>query len=842
MRKTINCFIPYVESTAAQQTIATLKESSIVNKIYLLAINPDKTLSTPEGCEILPVDSLTSSATMQKIADRADRAYTLLYTKTSPLELGYMALERMVAFLQEKNTGMVYSDHFEWKDGEKRKHPVNDYQPGSVRDDFDFGSVILFKSMYFIAGCYNMDKESKYAALYDIRLYLSFYYAITHINEYLYTEIEDDNRRSGEKQFDYVNPRNREVQIEMEKIFTAYLKKTNAYLRPEFTDIDLKEGDFAYQASVIIPVRNRARTIDDAIRSALAQETDFPFNIIVVDNHSTDGTTEIIHKYSDNQKIIHLQPERTDLGIGGCWSIAVNHALCGRFAVQLDSDDLYSDTHTLQTIVDTFYKEQCAMVIGSYRMTDFNLNTIAPGVIDHREWTEENGHNNALRINGLGAPRAFFTPLLREIGIPNVSYGEDYALGLAFSRQYKIGRIYEVLYLCRRWEGNSDAALNIEQINANNHYKDSLRSLEIKKRIDRNDQRKIKKQQVSSSIRTLFSKQLKSWKLAHDNYQALKKQKTKKFNVNGNLFVVQYNSQRAISSTAKVDKESIEARPCFLCENNQPKEQESILIPCVSIAYRACVNPYPILPGHLTLIYRKHSPQTLQDDDLFYNLYELIQNMPTYAIFYNGARCGASAPDHHHFQGVKAENIPFIQNIQTWLAESQLIATEISYFDEECEDDGPEMNVTRLYINSKSYACPFFLIQDTGVGESLEMFKYLMASLPKDEHDAEPMINLFYWKEEESYYTAIFPRSKHRPDRYFAEGEKQMLISPGALDMAGLMVTIREEDFRKITAEDIVDILKEVGLSKEEAAKVPKQYFIEKEAIQKRLRAPRKRN
>ncbi|MCD7924823.1 MAG: DUF4922 domain-containing protein [Bacteroides sp.] len=841
MRKTINCFIPYVESTAAQQTIATLKESSIVNKIYLLAINPDKTLSTPEGCEILPVDSLTSSATMQKIADRADRAYTLLYTKTSPLELGYMALERMVAFLQEKNTGMVYSDHFEWKDREKRKHPVNDYQPGSVRNDFDFGSVILFKSMYFIAGCYNMDKESKYAALYDIRLYLSFYYAITHINEYLYTEIEDDDRRSGEKQFDYVNPRNREVQIEMEKIFTAYLKKTNAYLQPEFTDIDLKEGYFAYQASVIIPVRNRARTIDDAIRSALAQETDFPFNIIVVDNHSTDGTTEIIHKYSDNPKIIHLQPERTDLGIGGCWSIAVNHALCGRFAVQLDSDDLYSDTHTLQTIVDTFYKEQCAMVIGSYRMTDFNLNTIAPGVIDHREWTEENGHNNALRINGLGAPRAFFTPLLRERGIPNVSYGEDYALGLAFSRQYKIGRIYEVLYLCRRWEGNSDAALNIEQINANNHYKDSLRSLEIKKRIRLNNYYDPERdQEDSSQIKAFIQEQLESWELARDNHQALMKVETKKFSINGSPFTVQYNPQRAISSTAKVDKESIKARPCFLCEENQPKEQESL--DCNLLPYRICLNPYPILPEHLTLIGREHTPQTMKGGNLFEDFYNIIEEIPTYAIFYNGARCGASAPDHCHFQAVKAKDIPFIQNIETWMNDSQIITTEISYFEENYEGELPEICIAQLYINKTSYPCPFFLIQHIGISEGQSMFNALIAALPKDKDAAELMVNLLHWKEDEQYYTAIFPRSKHRPDRYFAEGEKQMLISPGALDMAGLMVATREEDFKKITAEDIVDILKEVGLSKEEAAKVPKQYFIEKEAIQKRLEELRKRN
>lgn len=246
--------------------------------------------------------------------------------------------------------------------------------------------------------------------------------------------------------------------------------------------VDLKEGEFSHEASIIIPVRNRARTINDAIRSVLEQETSFPFNLIIIDNHSTDGTSEIIEQYKNDNRVIHLIPERTDLGIGGCWNLGINHPQCGRFAIQLDSDDLYSTPHTVQTIVDKFYKEQCAMVIGSYRMTDFTLQTLPPGVIDHKEWTDENGHNNALRINGLGAPRAFFTPLLRKIRVPNTSYGEDYALGLAFSRQYRIGRIYDVLYLCRRWEGNSDAALSIEKINQNNYYKDSLRTLEIKLR------------------------------------------------------------------------------------------------------------------------------------------------------------------------------------------------------------------------------------------------------------------------------------------------------------------------------------------------------------------------
>ena len=285
----------------------------------------------------------------------------------------------------------------------------------------------------------------------------------------------------GEKQFDYVDPKNRQVQIEREAAFTYHLKQTGAYLPPVSTEVDLQKGQFIYEASVIIPVYNRARTIKDAISSALNQQTSFPFNVIVIDNHSTDGTTEAIHSFNDS-RILHLIPERDDLGIGGCWNLAIQHNACGRFAVQLDSDDLYSSEHTLQKIVDKFYETKCAMVIGTYKMTNFQLNPIPPGIIDHSEWTDNNGHNNALRINGLGAPRAFFTPVLRDIRVPNTSYGEDYALGLAFSRQYKIGRLYEVLYLCRRWEGNSDAALSIEKVNKNNAYKDSLRTLDIQKR------------------------------------------------------------------------------------------------------------------------------------------------------------------------------------------------------------------------------------------------------------------------------------------------------------------------------------------------------------------------
>ena len=271
----------------------------------------------------------------------------------------------------------------------------------------------------------------------------------------------------------------------MEQACTEHLRVLGALVHEnDLRPIDVTEGTFSFEATVVIPVRNRERTIADAIRSVLAQVTDFPFNVIVVDNHSTDGTSALIDTFVHNGRpVVHLVPERTDLGIGGCWDLAVRDAHCGRFAVQLDSDDLYKDTNVLQTIVDAFHEQQCAMLIGSYELCDFALRPLPPGLIDHKEWTAANGMNNALRINGLGAPRCFYTPVIRQVGFPNVSYGEDYAVGLAISRRYRIGRIFDSLYLCRRWEGNSDAALSPDRVNANNRYKDFIRTVELKARI-----------------------------------------------------------------------------------------------------------------------------------------------------------------------------------------------------------------------------------------------------------------------------------------------------------------------------------------------------------------------
>lgn len=468
--KKITCFVPYIDEAQAGKTLTALRQSQLVDKVVCLE------------------QPVFKSETIREIAAETNTDYALVYTKTTTLELGYLALERLLQIAQDTEAGMVYADHFQVKGDEQVKAPVIDYQKGSLRDDFDFGSVLFFNAKALKESVSRMTESYLHAGLYDLRLKLSQLYALVHANEYLYSEVEEDNRKSGEKQFDYVDPRNRDRQIEMEKACTQHLKEIGGYLEPNFKDIDFNQGDFEVEASVIIPVRNRAATISAAIESVLKQQTSFKFNIIIIDNHSTDGTTEAIDAFNADERVVHLVPERNDLGIGGCWNYGVNDARCGKFAVQLDSDDLYKDEHTLQTIVNAFYEQKCAMVIGSYMMTDFDLNELPPGVIDHKEWTPDNGRNNALRINGLGAPRAFYTPVLRAIGLPNTSYGEDYAMGLNISRQYQIGRIYDVLYLCRRWGGNSDAALSIEKVNANNLYKDRIRTWELEARIAANKQ------------------------------------------------------------------------------------------------------------------------------------------------------------------------------------------------------------------------------------------------------------------------------------------------------------------------------------------------------------------
>lgn len=424
-----------------------------------------------------------ASSVVARMQETVSAPYVLIQLDDAPVTMGYGAEERLLQVAEDTGAAMVYADYYVAKEGQRERHPLIDCQPGALRDDFEFGPLVLVRTemlrRYVPTGNY------PYAGWYDLRLFLSREGELFHLNEYAYTVEEKPVQADGERQFDYVDPRNRAVQQDMERAVTEHLRWLHALVDASaYAEPDFEAGEYPVEASVIIPVLNREKTIGDAVASALEQQTDFEYNVIVVDNHSTDGTSEILEEIARrDSRLVHLVPGRSDLGIGGCWNWAVNDGRCGRFAVQLDSDDLYASPHTLRRMVEAFREQRAAMVVGAYRMCDFQLQTLPPGIIDHREWTEDNGANNALRINGLGAPRGFLTSVVRGIGLPNTSYGEDYAMGLAVSRRYRIGRIYDPIYLCRRWAGNSDHALSLEKINANNLYKDRLRTIELRARM-----------------------------------------------------------------------------------------------------------------------------------------------------------------------------------------------------------------------------------------------------------------------------------------------------------------------------------------------------------------------
>ena len=888
--KTIDCFIPWQSDEQVKGTLENLQAEPQVQSVNFLR-----------------EDGPGNTRTIRYIAETATAPYTLLYIKYDTLQLGYHALTRLLTIAEDSQALMMYSDHMTIgarskeqgaKENQKAEQsscsllpapcPLIDYQLGSVRDDFQMGSVLLFRTEVLKEYVAQENLHNyQFAALYDLRLFISRKQLPLHIDEFLYTEVERDTRLSGEKQFDYVDPRNRSRQVEMERACTRHLRALNAYLHgDEYDEVNLSEGEFAVEASVIIPVRNRERTIEDAIRSALSQETSFPFNVIVIDNHSTDGTTEIIERVKSEElrvkseelrvknksnnpedksnsdsslftlhsSLIHLIPDRNDLGIGGCWNMPVHHPQAGRFVVQLDSDDLYSSPHTLQRMVDAFYAEGAAMVIGSYRMCDFQLNTLPPGLIDHREWTLQNGRNNALRINGLGAPRAFFTPVLRELQIPNTSYGEDYALGLMISRRYRIGRIFDEVYLCRRWEGNSDAALSQDKINKNNTYKDHLRTLEIKARQQLNQlwQHIVTEEEIDA----FFQRELQEWPEAAERYKALEEVKSEELRVKSeelrvknesnkqgsegisdpslftlhsslqssdsslftlhSSFISQWNPARIVSTGAAIDKKSISERPCFLCDNNRPKEQHKLM---TEKHYQILVNPYPILPQHFTIPMRRHTPQSIYSS--FGTLRRMAWNMPKHIVFYNGPLCGASCPDHMHLQAGSRGIVPLERDWTMYEKNLRKLYPLTGEQMASMEEAGNVGSRPGLYL-LEGYACPVFVIRSLPAESDSILCQRVYKALPVVGDEAEPRLNIVCWRQEgtssrpDEIVTLIFPRSKHRPDCYYAEGKEQLLISPGALDMCGLFITPREQDFKALTAEKAAAILKEVTLSEEE--------------------------
>ena len=741
----------------------------------------------PSGITLLAVDSLTNTALFKDMAERASAEY-IIYLAKPNTSVNIESLSSLCESMPDK-ASMAYAHYRKNVDGTIVDAPTIDCLEGALRNDFDFGPALLFRTSALKEYRAMELENNDFAGFYQLRLALGRVGEIYHFNDFLSQEFESDNRKSGEKQFDYVNPAQRNVQMEMERVCTAHLKAVGAWLPPcKYNDIDLSVGEFPVEASVVIPVLNRESTIADAIESVLAQKTSFKFNILVVDNHSTDKTSEIIDSFGD-ERVVHIVPEARNLGIGGCWNLAVNDKRCGRFAVQLDSDDIYSGECTLQRVVDEFYRQRCAMLVGTYRICDFDLNTLPPGIIDHREWTEDNGRNNALRINGLGAPRAFYTPVIREVGFPNVSYGEDYAVGLQISRIYRIGRIYDVLYLCRRWGGNSDAALSHEKVNANNLYKDTLRSVEFKAR---QEVMRSKRCISQAELNVFFEDQLAYWPEAKERYVNLENVRLRKFE---NGLTLQYNPSRAVSSGAKVDSESVKKRQCFLCANNRPA--------CQKVAeafgnFEVLVNPFPILPNHFTLSWKEYVPQSLEM--MYSDMLLLAKEWQAMALFYNGAKCGASAPDHAHLQAVLKNDIPLLSN--EW---------------RECVSENLEplfMNGGDGIYKSNGYVVPLFEVRAGSVSRSVELLLRLLSAIPCADDEAEPRMNVIcYYEHGEGYVTVVVPRSQHRPACYSATGEGGRMVSPGTLDMAGLVVTPLEKDFADITEDEAMAMLKEVAIN-----------------------------
>ena len=780
--------------------------------------------------------------------------YLLLIANEKKINCDELSLRHLLRIAKNKHAGIIYSDFILREGNHLIEYPLIDYQQGSIRDDFNFGSLLLFScsAVKTVLQKYGSLLSDTNVALYDLRLKVSIDHPVFHVPEFLYTvedrkakRIKDGNDRI-ENHFAYAAAGNIIQQKKLEKVATNYLKLTGAYLKARTQKAPRTNDFFPVEASIIIPVLNRKKTIKEAIQSALVQKTNFDFNIIVVDNHSTDGTADIIKKLAGkNEKIKNIIPERHDLGIGGCWNEAVYSSHCGRYAIQLDSDDLYSSKQTLQKIVDTLCKDNYAMVVGAYTIVNKHLKKIPPGLIAHKEWTQANGHNNALRIYGLGAPRAFNTAVIRRIGFPNVSYGEDYAVALRIAREYKIGRIYESLYLCRRWTDNTDAGISVEKQNRNDFYKDELRSIEIKTRQMLNHGYETPKQaletysaarcgvlypprcgivQLTNSVAlrfrnrsftnkkesgniifaqypgekqknltalclNLLADQKKSWPKLVCAYRELANVSTRSITCGGYKIYLQFNPQRAVSSGAAVDAESIKSRPCFLCKDNLPSEQQGILY---RNQYLILCNPAPIFENHFTIVALEHKPQEITSSINW--LLRLSTSLsPDYAVFYNGPACGASAPDHLHFQAIPVNALAFLSELRELPPVKEISSVRYSM--------GKGFDRSVIVMESKN--------ADELTKQFLRLLKVAQKILITND---EPLINVICNYTGDCWRLAIFLRQKHRPDAYFAEGKNRIFISPGAIDMAGVVITPHLDDYNRLDCNTIRDIYQEVSL------------------------------
>ncbi|MDI6742378.1 MAG: DUF4922 domain-containing protein [Smithella sp.] len=734
--------------------------------------------------------------------------YLLLVDAEKEIIIDKVSLIHIIDKIQKRKAGLVYSDYY-WREGKSQTScSLIDYQPGSIRDDFDFGHLLIFpgsavKSVLKKYGSLPSDAKT---ALYDLRLKISTDHPIIHVPEFLYTVCAEKRKKTKksvgktEAQFSYVAKENLLRQKKLEKIATSHLKRSGAFLPPRTKILNKQRDDRQWKASVIIPVLNRKKTISDALKSALQQKTDFPFNIIIVDNHSTDGTTNILREYAAKYPHVrHMIPERPDLGIGGCWNEAINSPHCGNYAVQLDSDDLYSSPKTLQKIIDFMRAGNYAMVVGSYTIVNEQLKKIPPGLIAHKEWTQSNGHNNLLRVNGMGAPRAFDLSIIRRIGFPNVSYGEDYAVALKISREYKIGRIYENLYWCRRWKENTDAGISAAKKNRNDDYKDGLRSQEIKERQrlnERNEKLAGKtfaaypekaKKSLTALCQNLYDGQKKSWPKFAKACRDLSFVKTRELSGDYQV-VLQYNFARAVSSGAPVDAEAIKSRPCFLCQDNLPMEQKGILY---RNRFLVLCNPFPIFENHFTVSSLLHEPQDAASAvDVLMRL--AADASPRYAVLYNGPACGASAPDHLHFQMVPRNVLPFLRE-----------ARGVAPF--------KKTSSVEYRIGKGFDRC--VMMMESGNEKALrkEFLRWLDVVREKMAIHEEPMINIVCVFARNKWRMVIFLRRKHRPDAYFAEGGQKIFVSPGAVDMAGVVITPLLDNYNRLDYNAVREIYREVS-------------------------------
>ena len=776
-------------------------------RFFLLPINDAKeamSLFSAETSDVKEINNISSY--LKKLSGK----YLLLVTDDGKITCDKLSLRRMLKISEKKQAGITYSDFIRQEGKNLIPHPLIDYQPGSIRDDFKFGHLLVFpvaavKSALQEYGSLPADAE---AALYDLRLKISTDHELIHVPEYLYSVSTEKPRkinksgRQTEAHFAYVAKENFIRQKKLEKIATNHLKRIGAYLPPRTEKIKKEQDEMLWKASIVIPVLNRKKTIAEALASALGQKTNFPFNVIVVDNHSADGTTEILKKFSlRHPHVHHIKPLRRDLGIGGCWNEAIYSPHCGRYIVQLDSDDLYSSPQTLQKIVNTMRKENYAMVVGSYTIVNENLKTIPPGLIDHREWTRKNGHNNLLRVNGMGAPRAFDSSVIRRIGFPNVSYGEDYAVALRITREYEVGRIYDSLYLCRRWKNNTDAGLSVEKQNLNDYYKDKLRTAEIEARklINKQepsvDSRRIfaefsggKDLSLSMLCGSLYASQKKNWPKLAAACHELASIQTRKLSGEYKVYL-QYNPARAVSSGAAVDAESIRNRPCFLCEHNLPSEQLGLLY---RNQYLILCNPAPIFEKHFTIVGLRHEPQAIAAS--ITRLLQLSADLsPDYTVLYNGPACGASAPDHLHFQAIPKKRLPFLREFKKL---------------------SPVKNNSSVrYSRWRVFDRSAVVLEGENAEALTEQFLRLLKTAQKIlKTNNEPLVNVICDYTGRRFRLFVFLRQKHRPEAYFAKDVNRIFVSPGAVDMAGFVITPLLDNYNRLDYSAIRKIYREVSL------------------------------